>query len=42
MATRHRGFRRDPDNSVHLDLPFITLQIHDVEQVRSGDEPAQP
>ncbi|WP_093898057.1 hypothetical protein [Streptomyces sp. Ncost-T10-10d] len=42
LATRRRVFRRNPDNSVNLNLPSITLDIHDVEQVRSGDEQAQP
>ncbi|MFE5096481.1 hypothetical protein ACFRCI_40765 [Streptomyces sp. NPDC056638] len=42
VATRRRVFRRNPDNSVNLNLPSITLDIHDVEQVRSGDEQAQP
>ena len=42
VATRRRVFRRNPDNTVNLNLPSITLDIHDVELVRSGDEQAQP
>lgn len=42
VATRRRVFRRNPDNSVNLNLPSITLDIHDVEPVRSGNEQAQP
>jgi hypothetical protein len=38
VATRRRVFRRNPDNTVNLNLPSITLDIHDVELVRSGDE----
>ena len=42
VATRRRVFRRNPDNTVNLNLPSITLDIHDVELVRSGDEQARP
>jgi hypothetical protein len=42
VATRRRVFRRYPDDSVNLNLPSITLDIHDVELVRSGDEREQP
>ncbi|GAA2272288.1 MULTISPECIES: hypothetical protein [Kitasatospora] len=42
VATRRRVFRRTPDNSVNLSLPSITLDIHDVELLRSGNEQAQP
>jgi hypothetical protein len=42
MATRRRVFRRNPDNTVNLNLLSITLDIHDVELVRSGDEQAAP
>jgi hypothetical protein len=42
VATRRRVFRRNPDNSVNLNLPSITLDIHNVELVRSGTEEAQP
>src|SRR3984885_5740486 len=38
VATRRRVFRRNPDNTVNLNLPSITLDIHDVELVRSGGE----
>lgn len=31
VATRRRVFRRNPDNTVNLNLPAITLDIHDVE-----------
>ncbi|MFJ9447610.1 hypothetical protein ACIRRH_38105 [Kitasatospora sp. NPDC101235] len=42
VATRRRVFRRNPDNSVNLNLPSITLDIHDVELVHSDDEQVQP
>jgi hypothetical protein len=42
VATRRRVFRRNPDNTVNLNLPSITLDIHDVELVRGGAEQAQP
>jgi hypothetical protein len=42
VATRRRVFRRNPDNTVNLNLPSITLDIHDVELVRSGDGQARP
>jgi phenylpyruvate tautomerase PptA (4-oxalocrotonate tautomerase family) len=42
VATRRRVFRRTPDNTVNLNLPSITLDIRDVELVRSRDEQAQP
>jgi hypothetical protein len=42
VATRRRVFRRNPDNSVNLNLPSITLDIHHVELVRSAPEEAQP
>ncbi|WP_377273475.1 hypothetical protein [Peterkaempfera sp. SMS 1(5)a] len=42
VATRRRVFRRNPDNSVNLNLLSITLDIHDVELIRAGQEPAQP
>jgi len=42
VATRRRVFRRNPDNSVNLNLPSITLDIHDVELIRSADEETQP
>ena len=41
VATRRRVFRRNPDNTVNLNLPAITMDIHDVELVHSGDEQAQ-
>ncbi|HUB39841.1 MAG TPA: hypothetical protein VMA72_13390 [Streptosporangiaceae bacterium] len=41
VATRRRVFRRNPDNTVNLNLPSITLDIRDVELVRSGDEQAR-
>lgn len=37
VATRRRVFRRNPDNTVNLNLPSITLDLHDVELIRSGD-----
>jgi hypothetical protein len=36
VATRRRVFRRNPDNTVNLNLPSITLDIRDVELTR-GD-----
>ncbi|MFF2144867.1 hypothetical protein [Kitasatospora sp. NPDC058190] len=42
VPTRRRVFRRNPDNSVNLNLLSITLDIHHVELVRSGTEEAQP
>jgi hypothetical protein len=42
VATRRRVFRRNPDNTVNLNLPSITLDIHDVELIRNPDEQAQP
>ncbi len=42
VPTRRRVFRRNPDNTVNLNLPSITLDIRDVELVRSRDEQAQP
>jgi hypothetical protein len=41
VATRRRVFRRNPDNTVNLNLPSITLDIHDVQLIRR-DEQAQP
>jgi hypothetical protein len=41
VATRRRVFRRNPDNTVNLNLPSITLDIHDVELIRL-DEKALP
>ena len=41
VATRRRVFRRNPDNTVNLNLPSITLDIHDVELVRSDDHHKQ-
>jgi hypothetical protein len=38
VATRRRVFRRNPDNTVNLNRPAITLDIHDVELVHSRDE----
>jgi hypothetical protein len=42
VATRRRVFRRNPDDTVNLNLPSITLDIHDVELVRSGEGKVQP
>jgi hypothetical protein len=41
VATRRRVFRRNPDNTVNLNLPFISLDIHDVELIHRTDEQAQ-
>jgi hypothetical protein len=37
-----RVFRRNPDNTVNLNLLSITLDSHDVELMRCGDERARP
>ena len=42
VATRRRVFRRNPDNTVNLNLPSISLDIRDVELVRSGGQQAPP
>ncbi|MER8186015.1 hypothetical protein [Kitasatospora sp. NPDC094015] len=42
VPTRRRMFRRCPDNTVNLNFPSITVDIHGVELVRSDDEQAQP
>jgi hypothetical protein len=39
--TPRRMFRRNPDNSVNLNFPSITLDVHGVELVRS-DEQVRP
>jgi hypothetical protein len=41
VATRRRVFRRNPDNTVNLNLPSITLDIHDVDLIHTADEQAQ-
>jgi hypothetical protein len=41
VATRRRVYRRNPDNTVNLNLPSITLDIHDIELIRR-EERAQP
>jgi hypothetical protein len=38
VATRRRVFRRNPDNTVNLNLPSITLDIHDVELIRPEEK----
>jgi hypothetical protein len=38
VATRRRVFRRNPDNTVNLNLPSITLDIHDVEVIRRNEK----
>ncbi|PNE37093.1 hypothetical protein [Streptomyces noursei] len=39
VATRRRVFRRNPDNTVNLNLPSITLDIHDVALIHAdGDQ----
>jgi hypothetical protein len=42
VATRRRVFRRNPDNTVNLNLPSITLDIHDVELIRCDDRQGPP
>jgi hypothetical protein len=42
VATRRRVFRRNPDNTVNLNLSSITLDIHDVELIRFADKETQP
>ena len=39
VATRRRVFRRNPDNTVNLNLPSITLDIHHVELIRHDEQP---
>ena len=41
VATRRRVFRRNPDNTVNLNLPSITLDIRDVELIRRDEQEAQ-
>lgn len=36
VPTRRRVYRRNPDGSVNLNLPSITLDVHDVQLVRSA------
>jgi hypothetical protein len=42
MPTRQRMFRRNPDNSVNLNFPSITVDVHGVELVRADDEQVRP
>ncbi|MGF6888476.1 hypothetical protein ABIA39_007691 [Nocardia sp. GAS34] len=42
IATRRRVFRRNPDNTVNLNLPSITLDIHDVELIHGDAGQVQP
>ena len=42
VATRRRVFRRNHDNTVNLNLPSITLDIHDVQLIRRSNERPQP
>jgi hypothetical protein len=42
VATRRRVYRRNPDNTVNLNLPSITLDIHDVELIHRADEEVAP
>jgi hypothetical protein len=39
VATRRRVFRRNPDNTINLNLPSITLDIHDVELIPTDEGP---
>lgn len=39
VATRRRVFRRNPDDTVNMNMPSITLDIHHVELVSNGDRP---
>jgi hypothetical protein len=41
VATRRRVYRRNPDNTVNINLPSITLDIRDVELIHH-DEKGQP
>jgi hypothetical protein len=41
VGTRRRVFRRNPDNTVNLNVPSITLDIRDVE-VEYTEDQAQP
>jgi hypothetical protein len=38
VATRRRVYRRNPDNTVNLNLPSITLDIRDVELIHADEE----
>ena len=37
-----RVFRRNPDNTVNLNLPSITLDVHHVQLIRTDHEEAHP
>lgn len=41
-ADQRMVFRRNPDNTVNLNLLAITLDIHDVEVIRSDEHKAKP
>jgi hypothetical protein len=41
IASRRRVFRRNPDNTVNLNLPSITLDIRDVELIHRDEQEAQ-
>ena len=38
VATRRRVYRRNLDNTVNISLPSITLDIHDVELLRTDEQ----
>ncbi|MET0704421.1 MAG: hypothetical protein ABWY93_32625 [Mycobacterium sp.] len=42
VATRRRVFRRNPDNTVNLNLPSITLDIHHVDLVTPNSQDPRP
>jgi hypothetical protein len=42
VAARRRVFRRNPDNTVNLNLPSNTLDIQDAELIRADIEGTQP
>jgi hypothetical protein len=38
IATRRRIFRRNPDNTVNLNQPSITLDVHNVERCYANEK----
>ncbi|MCU7826606.1 hypothetical protein [Kitasatospora sp. DSM 101779] len=42
VPTRRRMFRRNPDNSVNLNYPSITVDVHGVELLGADDEQVGP
>lgn len=42
LPTRRRVFRRNPDDTVNLDMPSITLDVHDVDVLITHGQDAYP